>query len=251
MATQEIITVSNPIAGGAGWGGVSWPEANALQWAGFFGSDWPNNDDTFDQSLRYQRATRIGTPARDANSIAPSAASYIQLPYTDTQALAAGVPGEVTLCGLIRGNDANAVLLSTYANTAQSHLRLYLTASGSLVAAADKGAETQQSVSLARSPASGAWEYIGATFTAAGITVYRRNASDADMLTATAALTISSLEGGGVAFRAGANANTQGVDGTAQLASVAVYNKGLSASEHAANYAALKEFSAARTSIVI
>ncbi len=252
MATQEIITLSNPIKGGAGWGGVSWPEANALQWAGFFGSNWPNNDDAFDQSLRYQRASRIGALVRDTNSITPTLTTYLQLPYTDKQVLAAGVPGEMTLCGLVKGNSANGVILSTFSSTAVSHFRAYISSGGSFAASVDNAAETQQAVTLGRTPQDTTeWEYVGATFTASGITLYRRNATDTAMLTTTAALTISALSGGGSAFRAGASLAASGVDGTTQLASAAIYNKGLNAAEHDANYAALKAFAATYTNIGI
>lgn len=194
-------------ADNVGWFGEHLPHfGGALEWAGAFGSAWESPVGVYDYSMRGRPGQVVGSPVLSAGSAQVSVGNYFEAPITDSGLMAAGTANAFTLVAVVTGAPASgtASILSTLGTSVQSGFRFgKASGAGSLTLLADKGSETQSSISGPSGLSAAGAEFVAATVNGLSVTIYRRGALDSSIASATGTLTLTGIEGRNVAWRIG------------------------------------------------
>lgn len=241
------------------WVGKSWLDfENARATAFCLGSGWPvpvhydySNRRRGGRASPHRAHTVSGLLTGTTGYATPDESRFLTLPITDSDLIAEGTPGEITLAALVRRNATGFTgeIFSTYNSTAGSWVRVYLNATGTLVARADVVGEGDSQVTLGPGASIGDWEIIQATFVGLDVSLYRKGAADSATLTTSGTPSTSVLEGGGRNVEVGTTWQVDpsaGATGGYDIASGAAYWKGLTGEHFEANYASMATFAAPR-----
>lgn len=233
-------------ADNVGWYGEHLPALGSLQWAGAFGSGW-EMPLGYDYSMRGRPGQVVGSPARESAFAVMNLANYVETPISDSGLIAAGTAGQFTLVAVVRGVPATgtASIISTIGTSAQSGFRFGKAAgAGTLSILADKGSETQSTVTLSAGASGTDAEFVAVTVSGLSVAMYRRGAAYTAMRAGSGSLTLSGIEGRDVGWRVGSVYSGAAPD--LPIAMAGLYDRALTASEISEAYEAAKKRMAGR-----
>lgn len=228
-------------ADNVGWYGEHLPALGSLQWAGAFGSGW-EMPLGYDYSMRGRPGQVVGSPVRESAFAVMNLANYVETPITDSGLIASGTLGQFTLVAVTSGvpSSGTAGIISTIGTSVQSGFRLGKSAgAGTLSLLADKGSETQSTVTLGAGSSGAGEEFVAVVVNDLNVTLYRRGASDTAMLAGSGSLTISGIEGRGVGWRVGSVYSGSAPD--IRIGMAGLYDRALTEIEISAAYEAAKK----------
>ena len=224
-----------------GWFGRHLPDHGAaLAWAGAHGAGWPMGDG-YDYSLNNRPGQIVGAPVREPGFAILGLGNYIECPITDSALIADGAAGQFSMCAVVNGVPVTgtASIISTLGTSAMSGFRFGKAAgAGTLSFLADRGSETQSSVTLAGGASTAGAEFVAVVVSGLNVTLYRRGATDNALLTASGVLALSGIEGRGVGWRVGSVYSGAAPD--LKIGMTGLYNRALTAAEMAEVYTAAK-----------
>lgn len=235
-------------ANNVGWFGEHFPAfGGALEWAGAFGSGW-EMPGGYDYSMRGRPGQVVGTPTEEAAFGIMDLENYVETPVTDSGVLSAGAAGKLTLLAVVSGLPVSgtASIISTIGTSVQSGLRFGKAAgAGTISLLADKGAETQSSVTLGAGASGAGAEFIAAVVSGLNVSLYRRGAGDASMLSSAGTLALSGVEGRDVGWRVGSVYSGSAPE--IRIGMAGIYNAALTAGQIAQAYEVAKKRMALRS----
>ena len=178
----------------------------SLAWAGAFGNGWEQGN-AHDFSMNERPGVVVGAPAMFTGYASVGVGNYIEAPLTDSGLIASGTGNQFSLVAVVVGLPSSGVsaVISTLGTSAQSGFRFgKASGAGSVTFLADKGLETQSSITgPTTATAAASPEFMAVTVNGLNVVIYRRGASDTALLSSSGTLSLTGIEGRGVGWRIG------------------------------------------------